>query len=73
LFLLLVLEHALFLPRILAKAGLPRWVGAVPGLNYWGVLRAIGRPWYWLLVLPVPGINLIMFTVMHVELGSALG
>ncbi len=73
LLLLLVVEHCIFLPGLLAKAGLPRWVGAVPGVNYWGVLRAIKRPWYWIFVLPVPGINLIMFTVMHVEFGGTLG
>ena len=49
------------------------WQGAVPGLHFFAWLKLIERPWYWGLFLLVPGINLIMLTVMHVELGLAFG
>ena len=49
------------------------WTGAIPGLHFFAWLKLIQRPWYWAIFLLVPGINLIMLTVMHVELGLAFG
>ena len=50
----------------------PAWQGAVPGSLFpW--LDLIGRPKHWALFLLVPGINLLMLTIMHVELGLAFG
>ena len=49
------------------------WQGAVPGLHFLAWLKLIQRPWYWAVFLLVPGINLLMLTVMHVELGLAFG
>ena len=49
------------------------WKGAIPGWHFFVWLDLIQRPWYWAIFLLVPGINLIMLTVMHVELGLAFG
>ncbi|MDA0728362.1 MAG: S26 family signal peptidase [Bacteroidetes bacterium] len=49
------------------------WMGAVPGLHFWAWLKVIERPWYWLFFLLIPGINLLMLTIMHVELGLVFG
>ena len=62
-----MVEHLVFLPKLFEKAGLPAWHGRIPGLNYWTWLKMIGRPWYWIFTLLVPGINLIMLTILHVE------
>ena len=51
----------------------PAWQGAVPGLHFFPWLDLIGRPKHWALFLLVPGINLLMLTIMHVELGLAFG
>jgi hypothetical protein len=52
----------------------PVWHGYVPVLNALAILKIIERPWYWLIFLFfVPGINLLMLTIMHVELGIAFG
>ena len=64
LLLLLILEHLVFLPRVFKRAGLTAWHGSIPGLNYWTWLKVIGRPWYWILLLIVPGINLAMLVIM---------
>lgn len=64
---IVLLEHLVFLPKLFERAQLPSWHGRIPGLNYWTWLKMIGRPWYWIFTLVVPGINLIMLTIMHVE------
>lgn len=70
---LLLIEHIVFLPALFERAGLNKTHGYVPGLNYLTWLKAIGRPWYWVLLLVIPGVNLIMLVIMHVELGIAFG
>lgn len=69
LLLVALVEHLIVLPRLFERAGLPAWHGRVPGLNFVTWLKMIGRPWYWAIGLLVPGINLIMLTIMHVEAG----
>ena len=49
------------------------WRGFIPGLHFLSWLELIQRPWYWIIFLLVPGINLLLLTVMHVELGLAFG
>jgi signal peptidase I len=49
------------------------WHGYVPLLNAVAILKMNGRPWYWVIFLLFPGVNLIMLTIMHVELGIVFG
>lgn len=70
---LICLEHLLFVPALIKKYGGTVWHGYVPGLNALAILKMNGRPWYWALFLLVPGMNLIMLTIMHVELGIVFG
>ena len=63
------------LPALISRRNgdAPSWHGAVPGLHFLAWLKLIERPWYWVLFLLIPGINLLMLTIMHVELGLAFG
>ena len=70
---LICLEHLLFVPALIKKYGGTVWHGYIPGLNHLAILKINGRPWYWALFLLVPGVNLIMLTIMHVELGIVFG
>ena len=70
---ILLLEHLFFLPRLFSRAGQKAWHGYVPLLNYYTWLKVIGRPWYWIFLLIVPGINLMMLVIMQVELGISFG
>ena len=72
---IICLEHFIFIPALIKRSGVaPVWHGYVPVLNALAILKIIERPWYWLIFLFfVPGINLLMLTIMHVELGIAFG
>ncbi|MFT3885634.1 MAG: signal peptidase I [Flavobacteriales bacterium] len=61
------------LPKLFAKAGIPAWKGAVPFYNLFVWNRMLGKPWYWLLLLLVPGINLLMFIVYNVNTSICFG
>lgn len=63
---LLVIQF-ICLPSLLKRAGLDGWKGYVPVLHWLTWLKMINRPWWWVFLLLVPGVNLIMLTIMHVE------
>lgn len=61
------------LPKLFAKAGRPAWAGAVPVYNLIVWNRLLGKPWYWLLLLLVPGVNLLMLIIYNVNTSIAFG
>jgi signal peptidase I len=69
----LPLVHMAVLPRLFSRAGLTSWHGYVPGLNYWTLLTLLKRPKHWIIPLLFPGPNLLMVTILNVELGIAFG
>ena len=59
--------------KIFSKAGEPAWKGFVPVLNLLVWLRIMRKPWWWILILIVPGVNFLLLIVMHIELVRAFG
>ena len=69
----LPLVHMAVLPRLFSRAGLTAWHGFIPGLNYWTLLGMLKRPKHWIVPLLFPGPNLLMASILHVEIGLAFG
>ncbi len=46
---------------IYQKAGKPGWACIVPIYNTLVLLEIVGKPWWWLFLLMIPGINVIFF------------
>lgn len=46
--------------RIYEKAGKPGWAVIIPIYNILVLLEIIGKPWYWLLLMLIPGVNLVL-------------
>ncbi|MCB0789450.1 MAG: S26 family signal peptidase [Flavobacteriales bacterium] len=59
--------------KLFVKAGRPAWEGFVPGYNLYVWNKLIGKPWWWLILLLVPGVNLLMLIIMNVNLSIAYG
>lgn len=55
--------------RIYEKAGKPGWAAIIPIYNYLVLLEIVGKPWWWLLLMLIPGVNII-FAVWVVNLLS---
>jgi signal peptidase I len=70
---LYLIALSICLPRIFAKAGAPAWKGWVPLLNLVEWNRLLGKPWYWTILLLVPGINLLMLIIYNVNTSIAFG
>jgi signal peptidase I len=61
--LVLLLIHAgLF--GVFRKAGKQGWEAFVPGYNIWIWLKMVDRPWWWLILMLIPGVNIMMFLVL---------
>jgi len=69
LFLLIAIQCATT-PALMKRSGLEfKLPGFIPVLHFLPLLKIIGRPWYWFLLLLVPGVNLIMLVIVNVEVG----
>lgn len=74
LFILLVqVVHFLGTWRLYVKAGRKAWEAAVPVYNAVVLMKIIKRPWWWVILLFIPIINLLMFPVVWVETIRSFG
>ena len=70
LLLLLIAIQCATTPAFMKRSGLDfKLPGFIPILHFLPLLKIIGRPWYWFLLLLVPGVNLIMLVIVNVEVG----
>ena len=73
LFLVLQVIHFLGTWRLYVKAGRKAWEAIVPVYNAFVLMKIINRPWWWVLLLFIPIINLFMFPVVWVETIRSFG
>lgn len=59
--------------KLFPKAGRSTTEALIPGLNIWVWLKIIHKPWWWILLLIFPGINILMLMIMSVNLGTVFG
>ncbi|HOW32110.1 MAG TPA: signal peptidase I, partial [Bacteroidales bacterium] len=58
---------------IFRDAGVQPWKALIPVYNYFEWNRIIDKPWWWLLLMLVPFINLFMIMLMLVETAKCYG
>lgn len=59
--------------RLFAKAGQPGWAAIIPIYNYFIILKIVGRPWWWLLLLFIPFVNFVVAILIYFDLAKAFG
>lgn len=59
--------------KIFTKAGKPGWAALVPIYNILVLLEIIGRPWWWILLMLVPLINLGVLFVVCLDMAKVFG
>ena len=72
-FLIIQVIHFLGTWKIYESAGRKRWEAAIPIYNAIILMKIIGRPTWWTVLLFIPIINLIMFPVIWVETLRSFG
>lgn len=71
--LIIQLIHFLGTWKLYKKAGRKAWEAAIPVYNAVVLMKIIKRPWWWVILLFIPIVNLIMFPVVWVETIRSFG
>ena len=72
-FLIVQVVHFAGTWRLYESAGRKRWEAAIPIYNAIVLMKIIGRPTWWTILLFVPVVNLIMFPVVWIETLRSFG
>lgn len=59
--------------KIFTKAGEAGWQSIIPIWSTVVLLKIVGRPWWWVLLLLIPFVNLIIAIVVMLDLGKSFG
>ncbi|HEV8507338.1 MAG TPA: DUF5684 domain-containing protein, partial [Chitinophagaceae bacterium] len=59
--------------KIYTKAGQPGWACIIPIYNIYIMLKIVGKPWWWLLLMLIPFVNLIYAIWMINMLSKSFG
>lgn len=75
-FILLLLTIAAYVAslwKLFLKAGRPAWAAFVPGYNFFVWQKITERPWWWILILAIPGVQFLMLIIMNVQMARSFG
>ena len=74
LFILIIqIIHFLGTWKLYVKAGRKAWEAAVPVYNAYVLTKIMNRPWWWVILLFIPIVNLMMFPAFWVETVRSYG
>ncbi|GAA3788272.1 DUF5684 domain-containing protein [Amycolatopsis tucumanensis] len=59
--------------RVFSKAGQPGWAAIVPIYNTIVLLRVAGRPWWWILLMLIPLVNVVLLFIVYIDLARSFG
>lgn len=59
--------------KIFTKAGQPGWASIIPIYNVIVLLQIVGRPLWWLVLMLIPGVNIIVAIIVTIDLAKSFG
>jgi hypothetical protein len=59
--------------KTFTKAGEPGWAAIIPIYNTIVLLKIIGRPIWWIILLLIPFVNIVVGIIMLLDLAKAFG
>ena len=71
--LIIQVVHGLGTWKLYIKAGRQAWEAFVPVYNGVVLMKIINRPWWWIILLFLPIVNLIMLAIVWVETARSFG
>jgi hypothetical protein len=58
---------------IFSKAGKPGWACLIPIYNTIVLLEIVGKPWWWLLLMCIPLVNIAVYVYVYYLLAKSFG
>lgn len=59
--------------KVFEKAGKPGWAAIIPIYNFIVMLEIVGKPWWWLILMLIPVVNIIFWIWMLNLLSKSYG
>ena len=59
--------------KIFTKAGQPGWACIIPIYNLYVWCKIVGRPWWWILLMLIPFVNIIILIILIIDLAKSFG
>jgi hypothetical protein len=59
--------------RIFTKAGQPGWMGLIPLLNIYILLKIAGKPGWWLILMFIPIVNIVIWILTALAVAENFG
>jgi hypothetical protein len=59
--------------KVYVKAGKPGWAVIIPIYNILVLLEIVGKPWWWLLLMFIPFVNIVIMVIVYIELAKVFG
>jgi Mce-associated membrane protein len=59
--------------RVFLKAGQPGWAAIVPFYNLYVLTKIAGRPGWWMVLLILPGVNIVFGIIVAIDVAKAFG
>ena len=59
--------------KVFTKAGEAGWKAIVPIYNVYVLLKIVGRPAWWLILMLIPFVNLIVWIIVAIDLAKSFG
>ena len=58
---------------VFTKAGEAGWKSIIPIYSTIVLLKIVGRPWWWILLMLIPLVNLVILAIVYVDLAQSFG
>ena len=59
--------------KVFTKAGQPGWASIIPIYNLYVLTQIGGRPGWWTILLLIPGVNVIVFAILSIDIAKSFG
>jgi len=59
--------------KLFVKAGQPGWASLIPIYNWYILLKIVGRPGWWLVLMFIPFVNFIVGIIILIDLAKSFG
>jgi hypothetical protein len=59
--------------KVFTKAGQPGWASIIPIYNVLVLLRMVGKPAWWIVLLIIPGVNIVFLIMLTHGLSKSFG
>lgn len=59
--------------KVFTKAGKPGWAAIIPFYNAYTLLKIVGRPGWWLVLMFIPLVNFVIAIIVMIDLAKSYG